>query len=263
MIVTTKQPDIGILNSCRLLLLIFLLSLWSVCHSDDQLPEAVDPVGRYQPEQIGEPGDGKMKEKPAVEDLGNEKYRIGEIKIDKAKHLITIPGVMLPNEQGKAIEFIASTNNGYKAYESVVMLNANAFEFNLACILIGLDSRQSTVPEYHFDPEPVKGDPVSIKIAWEKNGKPVEYDVIELLKVGETKPAKPSVWSYTGSMFVDGDQYLAEMDGVLIGLVHNPASIIEHRAGLGLGNWGAVTIDSNMAPENGQAIRLMIQALEK
>lgn len=253
----------GMLRSCRLLLLIFLISPWSIGLSDDQVSDATGPAGGVQPDQIGEPGDGREKEKPKIEDLGNGKYRIGEIKIDKAKQLITVPGVMLPNEQGKAIEFIASTKDGYKAYESVVMLSTNAFEFNLACILIGLDAKQSTVPEYHFDPKPVEGDAVSIKITWEKNDKPVKYDVIELLKVGETKPAKPSVWSYTGSMFVDGDRYLAEMDGVLIGLVHDPSSIIEHRTGLGLGEWGAVTIDSNVAPENGQAIRLLIQSLEK
>jgi hypothetical protein len=144
-----------------------------------------------------------------------------------------------------------------------VKLNVNAFEFNLACILIGLDAKQSVLPEYHFDPRPVKGDPVSIKIGWDKNGKPVDYDAIELLKVGQAKPAKPSVWSYTGSMFVDGDRYLAEMDGVLIGLIHDPSSVIEHRTGVGVGNWGSITVDSDIAPVDGQAIHLVIKALNQ
>jgi hypothetical protein len=215
-------------------------------------------TGNINPDKIGEPDDGRVKQKPRVEDLGNRVYRIGSIKVDKAKRTFTVPGVMLPHEKGKAIEFIASTRQGYKSYESVFALEANAFEFNLACILIGLDAKQAVLPKFHFDPEAVKGNAVSINVGWEVEGKSVDYDVVALLKDGDSKPAMPSVWSYTGSQFIEGDRYLAQMDGVLIGLSHDPASIIEHREGLGLGNWGSVTIDADLAPPNGQGIILKV-----
>jgi hypothetical protein len=243
----------------RWLLLVFLLMQGSDCLADELASGTGTAPDIVNPADIGVPDDGREKARPKVEDLGAGKYRIGTINIDKVKHRITVPGVMLPYEENKAIEFLATTRHGYKSYESVLMLETNAFEFNLACILIGLDSKQAVLPEYHFDPQPVKGDPVSIKVAWETNGKMHEYDAIELLKYGEGKPARPAVWSYTGSMFIEGDRYLAQMDGVLIGLIHDPASIIEHRDGLGLGRFGAVTVNPDRAPRSGQVVNVTIQ----
>lgn len=260
------QINKGTFNRCQLFLLCCLLSLSTVCQSDEAAltPAAkTEAATEIQPfDDIGTPNDGKQKEKPRVEDLGEQKYRVGAIKIDKVKRLITMPGVMLPYEEGKPIEFMATMKQGYKSYESVLSLEANAFEFNLACILIGLDPKKAVSSKFHFDPQPVQGDPVSIKVAWEKNGKRVEYDVIDLLKIGEAKPEKPSVWSYTGSMFVDGDRYLAQMDGVLIGLIHDPASIIEHKKGLAVGNWGSIAIDPDVAPPGGQQIIVKIQGVD-
>ena len=245
----------GFFNRGQLFLLCLLLPLTTVC-----LSEAATKLN--PPPPMEEQNDGRMKVKPRIEDLGDERYRIGAIEIDKAKRLITIPGVMLPYEKGKIIEFIATMKQGYKSYESVMSLEADAFEFNLACILIGLNSKKAESPKFHFDPNPVLGDPVSIKVGWQKNGKQLEYDVIELLKSGETKPVKPSQWSYTGSMFVDGDHYLAQMDGVLIGLIHDPSSIIEHKEGLALGNYGSIMVDPDSAPENGQALTIKIQRVD-
>ena len=251
----------GILNRCQLLLLCLLLPLNTVCLSDEAAAK-IQAATETQPfDDVGAPNDGKQKEKPRIEDMGNAKYRVGAIKIDKARGLITVPAVMLPYEEGKPIEFMATMKQGYKSYESVLSLQANAFEFNLACILIGLDPGKAVSSKFHFDPQPVQGDPVSIKVSWKKNGKRVEYDVIDLLKVGEAKPDKPSVWSYTGSMFVDGDRYLAQMDGVLIGLIHDPASIIEHKKGLAVGNWGSIAIDPDVAPQGGQEVVISIQGL--
>jgi hypothetical protein len=61
---------------------------------------------------------------------------------------------------------------------------------------------------------------------------------------------------------MDGDRYMAQMDGVLIGLIHDPASIIEHREGIGIGDWGSIAIDAEAAPAGGQEIVLQIQAVD-
>jgi len=249
-----------------LVLLSLLLPLSFVGHADNAAAvvnlaqsSAAAPMVPIQP--TDEMNDGKMKEKPRVVDLGREKFRIGSIQIDKAKHLITIPGVMLPHEDGKLIEFLATMKQGYKSYESVMSLDANAFEFNLACILIGLDSKNAVSSKYHFDKNPVQGDPVSIKVGWKKDGEQFEYNAIDMLKIGERKTSKPSVWSYTGSMF-DNDAYLAQMSGVLIGLIHDPASIIEHKEWLSIEKWGGITVNADVAPGNGHAIYIKIQRID-
>jgi len=55
---------------------------------------------------------------------------------------------------------------------------------------------------------------------------------------------------------------MAQIDGVLIGLIHDPASIIEHREGIGIGNWGNIAIDPERAPAGGQEIVLQIQGVD-
>jgi len=249
-------------NSSSLLFLV-LISMWgpAVC-SDEIKPAEKDALAIAIPNGLGEPNDGKMKQEPSVQELGGEKFRIGAITVDRVKRLITVPGRMLPYEEVKPIEFVATMRQGFKSYESVLALDANAFEFNLACILIGLDADNASEVSYHFDPEPVEGDEVSIRVGWRKDEQWIEKDVVELLKLGQGKPASPSVWVYTGSGFIEGDRYLAQMDGVLIGLIHDPASIIEHREGIGLGDWGSVTVDSKMAPADGEEILLRIQSLD-
>ena len=216
----------------------------------------------FNPSQMNKPNDGRMGDRPQVEPMGEERYRIGSIRVDKTRRRISVPGVMLPFDDNKPIEFLASMKQGHKSYESVLSLDANAYEFNLACILIGLDAERSILPKFHFDAEPIIGDPVSIRVSWQEGAATYEYDVVELLKLGKEKPEKPSQWSYTGSAFIDGGRYLAQMDGVLIGLIHDPASIIEHREGLGIGNWGSLTVDARLAPASNQPLVLEIRHLE-
>jgi len=249
-------------NRSSLLFLVLISTCGPAVGSEVTGSAATDDPASAIPSGIGEPNDGKMTQQPSVQELGGEKFRIGAITVDRARRLITVPGRMLPYEEVKPIEFIATMTQGYKSYESVLSLDANAFEFNLACILIGLDADKASEVTYHFDPEPVEGDKVSIRVGWRKNGQWIEKDAVELLNLGRGKPVSPSVWVYTGSRFIEGDRYLAQMDGVLIGLIHDPASIIEHREGIGLGDWGSVTVDSEMAPAGGHEIVLRVQRLD-
>jgi hypothetical protein len=243
----------------RLSLLVFL-SLWgAACWSAEVAPVLKGAAEIALP---NEPNDGRMTSEPSVQKLANDQFRIGSITVDRSKRLITVPGSMIPYEAGKPIEFVATMREGYKAYESVLTLDANAFEFNLACILIGLDPDKASSVEYHFDPNPIAGDRVSIRVGWRVQEQWVEMDVAELVKVGEDKPATPSVWVYTGSRFLEGERYMAQIDGVLIGLIHDPASIIEHREGIGIGNWGNIAIDPERAPAGGQEIVLQIQGVD-
>jgi len=259
----TPRPGFKVAAGCARLLLLACLLLSSFAgEADDKgtVPGAGDAISL--PTDIGEPNDGKMTRKPGVEKLSADKFRVGAITIDKSARLMTVPGRMLPYEEGKPIEYIATMRHGFKAYESVITLDADAFEFNIACILIGLDPDNGAAADYHFDPEPVEGDRVSIRVRWQQDQRWIEVDAVELLSVRGEKPAAPSQWSYTGSGFIDGDRYLAQMYGVLIGLIHDPATIIEHRQGIGLGDWGSIGIDPETAPAGGHEIQLQIRALD-
>ncbi len=192
--------------------------------------------------------------------MGDQRYRIGAIEIDKGKQIFKVPGVVI--RTAPPIEFLAVTKNGYKRYESILELETNAFEFNLACILIGLDNQKAKLPRYHFDPEPTQGDPVDVRLSWRSGDKTVDIDAAELFLEGN-KPVATREWVYTGSAFLPDGRYKAALSGSLISFVHDPESIIQHRQGIGLGKYGSVALNPEITPPAGAKIDVIIRRLNQ
>ncbi len=196
---------------------------------------------------------------PVIKDLGNQRYRIGAILVDKAQQTFRVEGRLLRLEP--PLEFLAVRKGGMKAYESLLELDSDAIEFNLACILIGLDEKKGKAPSFHFSPEPVEGTPVAIWVSWEADGKTVRMPAAKLLLQGD-KLIDSDAWVYTGSIFAADGTYLAQQDGTLVGFVHNPASIIEHREGIALGNYGDVLPRVSVLPAVGTPVTLEVRRLK-
>jgi len=195
---------------------------------------------------------------PRVQELGDGRYRVGQITIDRTRQLFSVSGKII--DLGAAempLEFLAVAKGGAKAYESILELDASAIEFNLACILIGLDNSKAVQARGHFDPTPVEGDPVELWLAWDHLGKEVRKPVGDILKLQDAASATDE-WVYTGSYFTDDGQYAAQAIGLLVGFVHDPESIIQHRSGLGLQGYGAVTFRPSAAPLSGTPITLTV-----
>lgn len=198
----------------------------------------------------------KVNTEPEVEDLGDGRFRIGSIELDKDAGEFQIPGRILRDEP--PLEFLVVIKDGFKAYESLLEVDATAYEFNVACILIGLNPKHGVVPEMHFDPQPVKGDPVDIWVAWELDGKPFRRHAADLIRMGDETLARRQ-WVYIGSGFTPFGEYLAQVDGTLVGFVHDPSSIIEHRTGLGLKDFGAVEPNRSLTPPVGTPIKFIVK----
>ena len=195
-------------------------------------------------------------QKPEIEHLGGERYRVGPIEVDKAAGRFSVPATVL--RDSPPLEFLAVTKGGYKDYESLLQLSATAFEFNLACILSGFEPDNGEAPRFHFDPEPAKGDPVELWLTWTQDGAAKRVEAARLFRFdGGASPVND--WVYTGSMFTADGRYLAAVDGTAVGFVHDPASIIEHRVGIGVGNFGSVDVDRTVAPPVGTAVTLMVE----
>jgi hypothetical protein len=200
---------------------------------------------------------------PSAEALGKGIFRLGDITVNTVTHEISVPGTM--NMQEGVIEFIASIKGGFKLYESVLELDANAYEFNLGLILIGLDKKRGEASKFHFDPEPPKGDPVEIWVEWKDSGNQIKKHRVEDLVFNKdqkkTMPHGP--WVYTGSTILEDGTYMAQRDGVLIGFVHEPAAIIDNPSDFGLGGYGAIVVNKKIAPAKGTKIRLIVRSLKK
>lgn len=197
---------------------------------------------------------------PGVVDLGDGKYRLGAIVIDQVARRFTVPGSVIRTEQ--PLEYLVVKKGGAKAYEAVLDADTTAIEFNLACILIGLDSDNAVLPRHHFDEVPVIGDPVKVTITWDRDGQEVQIRPEEIFLL-EGKPVESRDWTYTGSvMLPDNVRYLAEEAGTLIGFVHDRDSIIEHKQGIGLGQFGSVTVDTSKLPPLGTGVVISVTNLK-
>ena len=177
---------------------------------------------------------------------GEELYKIGNITVDKAARSFAVTGKLLRNEP--PIEFLAVAKDGRRGYESLLEFDANVYEFNLACILLGLDAGKGEPPKNHFDPKPVQGDAVEISLSWVSNGKDQQHSASEFF-VSDNQKLLEGDWVYTGSTFAPNGQYLPEVGGgTLVGFVHDPASIIEHGHGFGQKSYHGLELNQAVLP---------------
>jgi hypothetical protein len=190
-----------------------------------------------------------------------EVLELAGIRIDKGARRFSVTGRVVKLEGADApVEFLLAARHSIKLYESLLELDTDAVNFNVACILIGLDPKRGRPARHHFDPQPVAGDAVAIDVSWQHDGKRVQVPISRLVRTGAGN-AIVDDWVYTGSMFAGDGQFMARAHGVLAGLVHAPETLIEHRSGVGLGDYGAVMADPAQLPPAGTEIRVEIRAL--
>jgi hypothetical protein len=54
---------------------------------------------------------------------------------------------------------------------------------------------------------------------------------------------------------------MADVTGTLIGFVHDPDSVIDHRNGAGIGAYGLLTGNEKMMPPEGTAVTLTVSVV--
>ncbi len=192
--------------------------------------------------------------------LGDNLFLVGNVRVDLTRREISVPGKV---NEAQVLEFIATTQGGFKSYESALELETNAVNFNTALILIGLDKAHAVVPRQHFDPNPPAGDPVEVWVEWEVQGAARRVRAEQLVYNADSKQTlAEGPWVYTGSTFMAGtNAFMAEMDGTLIGFVHTPSPLIENPAPLSAGPFGANRLNPNLQLTPGTRVVLTVRAL--
>lgn len=195
-----------------------------------------------------------------LKSLGQERFQIGRIVVDKRASSFTVPGRV--HALGKPLEYLATSPGGMKAYETLLELDAIGSEFNLACILVGLerDAKQPPWREFRQVPRLV-GQRVALSIAWSEAGKRRQVAAAEALLNPEAGVKPESVeWVYIGSPASEGaGRFAADDTGTLVGFIHDANCIIESAATIGIGAYGSVR-GSTMLPPVGSAIELVVDA---
>ena len=194
----------------------------------------------------------------AVQKIGESQYRIGTLRVDTAKGELRAPATI---NDVMTLEFAVNTKGGLKAYETAITVDSNAVTFNAALLLLGLDPSHGRPTKFQFDPAAADGDPVSVEVEYGDKRVPIE-EVIFDQRSKKTLPR--GTWVYTGSTFWDyglGRQFVAEVDGVIVGMMHGPAAIID-RADLVEG-YGNFIVNPNIGIKPGQAVTLIVTAIKK
>ena len=198
---------------------------------------------------------------PQIEQLDDDRYRIGSIIVDKAAQSFAVPGKILILKE--PLEYLAVSTDGMKGYESLLELSTAARDFNLACILIGLDDEKSIKPRYQFDERKPQGQAVKITVSWQQDGKTVSVSGANAMATDEDVFEDDS-WVYLGSETSnDGQQFMAEVGGTLIGFVHDPYSVIGHVNGAGIGAYGLITGNEKVLPPKDAAITLTVAVVKE
>ena len=192
----------------------------------------------------------------SIEPLGDERYRIGAILVDRKARRFTLPARMHVLE--KPLEYLLTTTGGMKEYETLLETDVSGTEFNLACILLGLEPPEDLSTLYQFSKAPLEGSPVQISIAWQQDGKRRQVTAEQALIEPEDLGKEVVEWIYVGSN-MGGGRFAADMTGTLVGFVHDNNSVIDTRYGLGIGSYGSINGNSTLLPPVGSAVELVIE----
>lgn len=194
--------------------------------------------------------------------LGHDRYQIDHIVVDKKARRFTVPG-HVAHVGAAPLEYIAVVTGSMKAYEALLEVDATGSEFNLACILIGLEATNRSKPQFQFDRHPADGPAVSIAVTWQDGGRSRRVGADEALMSEAERAKQPaSQFVYIGSFTMGPQQrFAADGAGTLVGLVHDPNSVIEHRDGLGIGAYGSVRGNAGALPPIGGAVELVVSAI--
>lgn len=195
-----------------------------------------------------------------VEKLSESTLRIGAIYVDLTKKEIVVPGTI---NDVMVLEFLVNTKAGYKSYESAIEADCTALDFNVALVLIGLDDERSKArPRFHFDPVTPQGDGVEMSVSWRTAIGERHAKLEELIYNEGNKQTLPAGhWVYTGPRFMPNSKALmADVDGVLIGFVHTPATLIE-RAEAVPGPYGNAKLNPALGLTAGTPVLVTIKAL--
>ncbi len=197
-----------------------------------------------------------------VKPLGEERYQIGLTVIDRRAARFVVPGRV--HKKGVPLEYLATSPRSVKEYESMLELDATGSEFNLACILIGLEA-DPQLPWRDFRRIPrIPGPRVHLTLAWSEGERRQRMPAAEALLNPEAGVGAAAVeWVYTGSPVTEVlPRFAADETGTLVGFVSDANTIIESVEPIGLGAYGSVRGGARLPPV-GTAIELIVEAAKK
>jgi len=160
---------------------------------------------------------------PPLESLGEDRYRIGQVVLDKAAGSITMPARV--NMQEGLIEVFACTPQG-KLHEATLVVDVEPLHLQLA--LITLDLEYGRVLETQGQARRPEGDPVRVWVEWGEGDAKQRWRAEDLIWNGPAERTMEHVdWVFAGSKVVNGT-FMASVEGQLITTYRDPFTILDN-----------------------------------
>jgi len=187
-----------------------------------------------------------------IERLGEGRFRIGNILLDKTSETLRFPAAV--NMQEGIVELVACSSAG-KLHESVFLADIEPYHLQLALLLLGLEPKGGV--QYQGDPTTPRGDHVLIWVERDGQRRRVEDYVWDLPRQA---PMERTSWVFTGSKFVEG-QFGAQVTRTLITTYHDPYTILDNPLPTG-GDDTVYEANKRVAPAVGTTVTLVIQPVK-
>ena len=207
--------------------LIIVVGLFMLCpvfaSSQEPPPQPVPFPAPIPAEQLWLKG---FKPLP-VEKSGPGMFRIGDIKINKEQRSISFPAEV--NMSRGLLEYVLVRLGG-KTHESLLKTSCDPYNLQIAFLLLGFEGTDRPLA-FQGDPGTPKGEPIDLTLEYvASDGKPVTLRPEQWIEI-RTESRKNDVqrleWLYTGSIVING-RFLAQSDGSIIALYHDPVALIDN-----------------------------------
>ena len=196
----------------------------------------LSPVTRAQDAGGQTPAESSKPETPEVEKIDGNRYRIGDVTLDKSTREIRFPAVV--NMREGLLEFLIVHENG-KIHESLFRTSTSPININVGFALL---SYKPSKELYHLwkrpgiasgnfhevDEETRKAARITIDVELLKSGETKRYPVSDWIRHETTAKAMPPThWVYGGSEF-SGGLYAPEATGDIAAIFVSNSSMINY-----------------------------------
>jgi hypothetical protein len=209
--------------------------------------------------RLGPPGAvDKDPSRPAVEDFGDGRLRIGAILIDQPSQRFSVNGEITPRGAADGqLTALVVARDAVRVGDGAVVVETDAVTFRVACILIGLEATVAGDPSGPAASPGGDGEAVSIAVSWQVKGRTVTKLASSLLHAPNGGFAADE-WVYRGGNPMPANGETAAGAGTLIALAADAHGLIHHRDAVALGGEGAIVYAGTAAPAAGTPVTVTV-----
>jgi hypothetical protein len=163
-------------------------------------------------------------ETPAIRMITPGFFEIGGIRLNKQEGIVEFDAAV--NMDKGLLEYLI-VGNGGKTHESLLRAEIEPYNLQIALLMIGLEGTMNPLSAQGDSRLPT-GDPITIWVKWEKNGKIENLQVDKWVADKNAGNAPTTMnWVFTGSIISNG-VFMAQVEKSIAAIYHDPIALIDN-----------------------------------